>query len=50
MNAKLRELMDRAYDAVYAQHVERKIDMRRAAYVLAVSRVAEAHRLRGLYP
>ena len=50
VNLKLKELMDRAFEAVYAVHVERKIDMRRAAYVLAVSRVAEAHRLRGLYP
>jgi glutamate dehydrogenase (NAD(P)+) len=50
VNAKLKELMDRAFDAVFQVHQERKIDMRRAAYVVAVSRVAEAHRLRGLYP
>jgi glutamate dehydrogenase/leucine dehydrogenase len=50
VNLKLQELMDRAFEAVYAVHVDRKIDMRRAAYILAVSRVAEAHRLRGLYP
>jgi glutamate dehydrogenase (NAD(P)+) len=50
VNAKLKELMDRAFESVYAVHQERKIDMRRAAYVVAVSRVAEAHRLRGLYP
>jgi glutamate dehydrogenase (NAD(P)+) len=50
VNAKLKELMDRAFGAVYQVHQERKIDMRRAAYVVAVSRVAEAHRLRGLYP
>jgi glutamate dehydrogenase (NAD(P)+) len=50
VNEKLRELMERAFESVYRTHQERKIDMRRAAYVLAVSRVAEAHRLRGLYP
>jgi glutamate dehydrogenase (NAD(P)+) len=50
VNAKLKELMDRAFESVYTVHRERKIDMRRAAYVVAVSRVAEAHRLRGLYP
>jgi glutamate dehydrogenase (NAD(P)+) len=50
VNAKLKELMDRAFESVYSVHRERKIDMRRAAYVVAVSRVAEAHRLRGLYP
>ncbi|HLY74584.1 MAG TPA: Glu/Leu/Phe/Val dehydrogenase [Planctomycetota bacterium] len=50
VNAKLKELMDRAFESVYSVHLERKLDMRRAAYVVAVSRVAEAHRLRGLYP
>jgi glutamate dehydrogenase (NAD(P)+) len=50
VNNKLKQLMDRAFDAVYAVHQDRKIDMRRAAYVVAVSRVAQAHRLRGLYP
>jgi glutamate dehydrogenase (NAD(P)+) len=50
VNAKLKELMDRAFEAVYHVYQERKIDMRRAAYVVGVSRVAEAHRLRGLYP
>jgi glutamate dehydrogenase (NAD(P)+) len=50
VNLRLRDLMERAFESVYAVHQERKIDMRKAAYVLAVSRVAEAHRLRGLYP
>jgi glutamate dehydrogenase (NAD(P)+) len=50
VNAKLKELMGRAFEAVFQVHLERKIDMRRAAYVVAVSRVAQAHRLRGLYP
>jgi glutamate dehydrogenase/leucine dehydrogenase len=50
VNLKLQELMDRAFESVYAVHEARKVDMRKAAYVLAVSRVAEAHRLRGLYP
>ncbi len=30
--------------------IEKKMDMRTASYMLAVSRVAEAHVLRGLYP
>jgi glutamate dehydrogenase (NAD(P)+) len=50
VNAKLKELMDRAFESVYAVAQQRKIDMRRAAYVVGVTRVAEAHRLRGLYP
>jgi len=50
VNLKLQELMDRAFEGVYQVHQERKIDMRKAAYVMAVSRVAEAHQVRGLYP
>jgi glutamate dehydrogenase/leucine dehydrogenase len=50
VNLRLRDLMERAFEAVYAVHKERKADMRTAAYVVAVGRVAEAHRLRGLYP
>ncbi len=50
VNLKLRDLMERAFEGVYAVHRERKVDMRKAAYVVAVSRVADALRLRGLYP
>jgi glutamate dehydrogenase (NAD(P)+) len=42
--------MEKAYESVYKVHEEKKIDMRKAAYVVAVSRVVEAHKLRGLYP
>jgi glutamate dehydrogenase/leucine dehydrogenase len=47
---KLQEMMDRPFEAVYKVHEEWKIDMRKAAYVIAVSRAAEAHRVVGLYP
>ena len=50
VNLRLRDLMERAFESVYAVHKERKVDMRLAAYVVAVGRVAEAHTLRGLYP
>ena len=50
VNLRLRDLMERAFEEVFKVHQEKKVDMRKAAYVLAVSRVAEAHRLRGLYP
>ncbi|HXG62516.1 MAG TPA: Glu/Leu/Phe/Val dehydrogenase [Planctomycetota bacterium] len=50
VNLRLRDLMERAFEGVYKVHQDRRIDMRRAAYVVAVSRVAEAYRLRGLYP
>ncbi|OHB69501.1 MAG: glutamate dehydrogenase [Planctomycetes bacterium RBG_16_43_13] len=50
VNLKLRDIMEKAFESVYAINTERKVDMRTAAYMLAVNRVAEAHRLRGLYP
>jgi glutamate dehydrogenase (NAD(P)+) len=50
VNLRLRDLMERAFEAVYDVHRKRKLDMRMAAYVVAVGRVAEAHALRGLYP
>ena len=50
VSLRLRDLMERAFEEVYEVHRSRKRDMRQAAYVLAVARVAEAHRLRGLYP
>ncbi|MCZ6689372.1 MAG: Glu/Leu/Phe/Val dehydrogenase [Planctomycetota bacterium] len=50
VNLRLREVMNRAFDAVYKVHTDRKFDMRTACYAVAVERVAEAQSLRGLYP
>ena len=50
VNLRLRDLMERAFENCYKIHREKKMDMRTASYMLAVSRVAEAHVLRGLYP
>jgi glutamate dehydrogenase (NAD(P)+) len=50
VNLKLRDIMTRAFDRVYRLSQEKKISLRRAAYLLAVSRVAEALTIRGLYP
>lgn len=50
VNLKLREIMTKAFDNVYRISRERKVSMRKAAYILAVGRVAEATRVRGLYP
>ncbi|MEV4564240.1 Glu/Leu/Phe/Val dehydrogenase [Nonomuraea sp. NPDC049419] len=47
---KLRELMLNAFDEVKALAAERGLTLRQAAHVIGVSRVAEAHRMRGLYP
>jgi glutamate dehydrogenase (NAD(P)+) len=50
VNVKLARIMNRTYEQVSAIAQERKVRMRDAAQIIAVGRVAEAHRLRGLYP
>jgi len=50
VNLKLRDIMQKAFDNVHRIGGERKVTMRKAAYILAVERVAEATRVRGLYP
>jgi glutamate dehydrogenase (NAD(P)+) len=50
INESLKEIMDRAFQAVYAMSDRHEVDMRTAAYMVAVARVAEATMLRGLYP
>jgi glutamate dehydrogenase (NAD(P)+) len=50
INARLRRIMVRAYDDVQRTATEHDIDLRLAAYMLAVSRVAEATMTRGIYP
>lgn len=50
VNLKLRDIMERAFYETYRFSNEHKVDMRTAASMLAVSRVAEATSLRGIYP
>jgi glutamate dehydrogenase (NAD(P)+) len=50
INESLKEIMDRAFAAVHAMGERHEVDMRTAAYMVAVARVAEATTLRGLYP
>jgi glutamate dehydrogenase (NAD(P)+) len=47
---RLRELMESAYQQVSALAAEQGLTLRQAAHVIGVRRVADAHRLRGLYP
>src|SRR5690606_5548861 len=47
---KLRDLMESAYGEVKSVAAERGLTLREAAHVIGVGRVAEAHRMRGLYP
>jgi glutamate dehydrogenase (NAD(P)+) len=50
VNAKLNDIVTRAFQETWRLHEERSISMRLAAYALAVGRVAEATVTRGLYP
>jgi glutamate dehydrogenase (NAD(P)+) len=47
-NQQLSEFMDRAFRTVWEKHVERTVDLRTAAYMVGITRVAEATRQRGL--
>jgi glutamate dehydrogenase/leucine dehydrogenase len=47
---RLERVMKTSFNEVVDIHVERKVSMRTAANMLGVSRVAEATKLRGLYP
>ena len=50
VNEKLERVMKRAFRDVHDIAVNSSIDMRTGAYMLAISRVAEVTRLRGIFP
>ena len=50
VNERLKRKMTKAFSETLEQSKKLKVHMRRAAYVVAVSRVAEATKLRGVYP
>ena len=50
VNARLADKMDKAWHDVSAYSSEHAMTLRQAATALAVRRVTDAHRLRGLYP
>ncbi len=50
VNAKLKEIMDRSFGEVLAMAQREQVNMRTAAYLVAVKRVADATAMRGLYP
>ncbi|HVU78588.1 MAG TPA: Glu/Leu/Phe/Val dehydrogenase [Gaiellaceae bacterium] len=50
VNARLNEIVTRAFDETWSVCEERSVSMRLGAYGLAVQRVAEATVTRGLYP
>ncbi len=50
VNAKLKEIMVKAFDETLDMAKREKVNMRTAAYLVAVKRVADAMEMRGLYP
>jgi glutamate dehydrogenase (NAD(P)+) len=50
VNRRLEEIMTSAFDTTWAMAEEHRVPMRLGAYLVAVSRVAEATKVRGIYP
>ena len=50
VDSKLESHMVKAFDSVWGMHEKEKIDMRQAAYMVAIARVVEAYKVRGIYP
>jgi glutamate dehydrogenase/leucine dehydrogenase len=50
VNEKLRAVMKKAFASTLDMSLKEKVNMRTAAYMLAVQRVADATSVRGLYP
>jgi glutamate dehydrogenase (NAD(P)+) len=50
VNKKLERVMQRAFQDVYGIAGKSSVNMRTGAYMLAISRVAEVTRLRGIFP
>ncbi|MDQ4124441.1 MAG: Glu/Leu/Phe/Val dehydrogenase [Actinomycetota bacterium] len=50
VNDRLRQIMEKSFDEVYALAQSKGLTMRQAAHWIGVGRVAEAHLTRGLFP
>jgi glutamate dehydrogenase (NAD(P)+) len=49
VNERLRDIMTRSFRDVLGLSRQHKVNMRNAAYMLAISRVSTVHKLRGIY-
>ena len=49
VNERLEQIMVTVFDEVAAMADKHKVNMRIAAYMLSIERVAAVHRLRGMY-
>lgn len=50
VNKRLKEIMDRSFEEVWKISCENKVTCRTGAYMIAVKRVVEAKKLRGIWP
>jgi glutamate dehydrogenase (NAD(P)+) len=50
VNLRLRRIMTRSFEEVYAVAQQEHASMREAAYMVALQREAEAYRIRGIFP
>jgi len=50
VDKRLEDHMVTAFERVWEMKGKQKVDMRQAAYMVAISRVAEAYKVRGIYP
>ncbi len=50
INQRLERIMAEAFAAIWQLAAERKMSLRKAAFVIGCSRVLEARLVRGLYP
>jgi glutamate dehydrogenase (NAD(P)+) len=50
VNTRLKNLLDRSYEKVHILSSEKKLNMRTAAMMIAVKKVADAISVRGIYP
>jgi glutamate dehydrogenase (NAD(P)+) len=50
VNSRMRAVLERAYDEVAALAQARRLNLRQAAHVIGIGRVAEAYQNRGLFP
>ena len=49
VNERLTDIMTRSFGEVLKLSIQHKVNMRTAAYMVSISRVATVHRLRGIY-
>jgi len=50
INSMLKKVMLRSFDEVYQIHTDKKVSLRMAAYMLALDRVVNAKKIRGIFP